>query len=55
MSDNLKEKISIRLTQKYLKLLDDLIKKGIYNNRNEAIRDGVRLLFEKHGVQLASK
>ena len=35
-----------------MQLLDQLIKEGVYNSRNEAIRDGLRLLFEHHGLKV---
>ena len=49
MSDDSKrERITIRLTKRYLDLLNMLIEKGVYNSRNEAIRDALRLLFKYH-------
>ncbi|MFH0748407.1 MAG: ribbon-helix-helix domain-containing protein [Candidatus Bathyarchaeota archaeon] len=47
-----RERITIRLTKRYMKLLDELIEKGAYNSRNEAIRDALRLLFERHGLRV---
>ena len=36
--------IQIRLTPKQIKELDNLIDKGVYPNRSEAVRDSVRKL-----------
>jgi len=52
MSDDFKERITIRVTKRYMKILNKLVKDGIYNSRNEAIRDALRLLFEKLGIEL---
>ncbi|MFH0949453.1 MAG: ribbon-helix-helix domain-containing protein [Candidatus Aenigmatarchaeota archaeon] len=38
------ETVQIRLTEKHLKAIDVLVKKGIYPNRSEAVRDAVRKL-----------
>ena len=40
------ETVQIRLTEKQLKNLDVLVKKGTYPNRSEAVRDAVRKLVE---------
>ena len=50
-----RERITIRLTKRYMQLLNELIDKGIYNSRNEAIRDALRLLFERHGLKLTKR
>ena len=47
-----KERITFRLTQRYMDILDELVRQGIYNSRNEAIRAGLRVLFEKHGIKV---
>ena len=47
-----KERITIRLTKKYMDLLDKLVDKGAYTSKNEAIRAALRLLFEKHDLNL---
>jgi len=41
------ETVQIRLTEKQIKSIDLLIKKGIYPNRSEAIRDAVRKLMHE--------
>jgi len=55
MSAKMRERITIRLTLKYLQLLDKLVEDGVYNSRNEAIRDGLRLLFEHYGYKMQGK
>jgi len=45
-----RERITIRLTKRYMQLLNELIERGVYNSRNEAIRDALRLLFGHHGL-----
>lgn len=47
-----RERITIRLTQRYLQLLEELVKRGVYNSRNEAVRAALRLLFEHHGLRV---
>jgi Arc/MetJ-type ribon-helix-helix transcriptional regulator len=50
---NKRERITIRLTKRYLDLLNTLIDKGVYNSRNEAIRDALRILYEYHGLKVS--
>jgi len=38
------ETVQIRLTEKQIKVVDVLVRKGVYPNRSEAIRDAVRKL-----------
>lgn len=38
------ETVQIRLTEKQIKTIDVFVKKGMYPNRSEAIRDAVRKL-----------
>jgi Arc/MetJ-type ribon-helix-helix transcriptional regulator len=38
------ETVQIRLTEKQIRIVDTLIRKGVYPNRSEAIRDAVRKL-----------
>jgi Arc/MetJ-type ribon-helix-helix transcriptional regulator len=51
--DNKRERITIRLTKRYLELLNMLIDKGVYNSRNEAIRDALRIMYEYHGLKVS--
>ena len=50
---NKRERITIRLTKRYLDLLNLLIEKGVYNSRNEAIRDALRIMYEFHGLKVS--
>ena len=50
---NKRERITIRLTKRYLDLLNMLIEKGVYNSRNEAIRDALRIIYEYHGLKVS--
>lgn len=38
------QSLQIRLTPELLKRVDNMVKTGMYSNRNEAIRDAVRRL-----------
>ncbi|HMK94665.1 MAG TPA: ribbon-helix-helix domain-containing protein [Candidatus Limnocylindrales bacterium] len=51
--ENKRERITIRLTKRYLSLLNMLIEKGVYNSRNEAIRDALRIMYEYHGLKVS--
>jgi hypothetical protein len=54
MSDgNKRERITIRLTKRYLDLLNQLIDRGVYNSRNEAIRDALRIMYDYHGLKVS--
>lgn len=44
------ESVQIRLTHQLIGGIDGLVKKGIYANRNEAIRDAVRRLTFEYGA-----
>lgn len=50
---NTRERITIRLTKRYLDLLNMLIERGVYNRRNEAIRDALRIMYEYHGLKVS--
>lgn len=41
------ETVQIRLTDKQIKNIEVLVKKGVYPNRSEAVRDAVRRLVEE--------
>jgi len=41
------ETVQIRLTEKQIKNIEILVKKGIYPNRSEAVRDAVRRLVDE--------
>ena len=38
------ETVQIRLTEKQIRVIDVLVRKGVYPNRSEAVRDAVRKL-----------
>lgn len=40
------ETVQIRLTDKQIKNIDVLVRKGVYPNRSEAVRDAVRKLVD---------
>ncbi|MDP1695306.1 MAG: ribbon-helix-helix domain-containing protein [archaeon] len=42
--------VQIRISDGLVKLIDNLVKKGIYSNRSEAIRDAVRSFVWKKEV-----
>ncbi len=42
MGDDGLETITVRLPDEVLRLLDGLVRKGLYSNRSEAIREFVR-------------
>lgn len=41
------ETVQIRLTEKQIKNIEVLVRKGVYPNRSEAVRDAVRRLVEE--------
>ncbi|MFA4820153.1 MAG: ribbon-helix-helix domain-containing protein [Candidatus Aenigmatarchaeota archaeon] len=41
------ETVQIRLTEKQIRNIEVLVKKGVYPNRSEAVRDAVRKLVEE--------
>ena len=47
-------RLTIRLTKKYVDLLNLLIEKGAYNSRSEAIRAALRILYERHGLDVSA-
>ena len=44
------ETVQIRLTDKQIRSIDSLVKKGVYPNRSEAVRDAVRKLVSDSGA-----
>ena len=43
--------VQIRLTEKQLRTIDHLVRKGVYPNRSEAVRDAVRSLVHENNVK----
>ena len=41
------ETVQIRLTEKQIRNIENLVKKGVYPNRSEAVRDAVRKLVDE--------
>jgi len=41
------ETVQIRLTEKQIRNIDVLVKKGVYPNRSETVRDAVRKLVNE--------
>ena len=53
MNDNkLNERICIRVTKRYVDLLDELVVKGVYKSRVDAIRDALTILYEYHKLDV---
>ncbi|GAI76992.1 unnamed protein product [marine sediment metagenome] len=49
------KRYTITLRGVYSELLEDMVEKGVYMEYQDAIRQALRLLFEKHGVDLYVK
>jgi len=47
-----KQSLTIRLSDAYLKLMDKLIERGVYGSKSEIVREALRLLFEKYGFKI---
>ena len=45
-----KTRISVTLTRPYLDALDHLVAEGVYLSRGEAVLEGLRILFRRHGL-----
>ena len=43
------KQIDFKIPESYLKSLDDLVEKGFYANRAEAMRTAIMDLLKKHG------
>ncbi len=49
--ENDKKRYSVTLTTAYIEALDRLVEMGIYLDYQTAIRDGLRQLFQYHGIE----
>lgn len=49
------KRYSVTLRGVYTTILEDLVEQGVYHESQDAIRAGLRLLFEKHGVELYTR
>ncbi|GAI63535.1 unnamed protein product [marine sediment metagenome] len=45
-----KRRVSLTLTQPYVEGLDALVEKGLFTERQDAIREFIRDGFTKHGI-----
>jgi len=45
-----RERVSLTLTKPYTEALELLVKKGIYIERQPAVRAAIRLLMRRHGI-----
>ena len=44
--------VTVKLPRRMLRALDELVRAGVYPNRSEAIRDGIRLILRRHLYEL---
>jgi len=42
--------VTFKVPESMLKKLDDLVEKGLFTNRSEAIRHAIRLLLQQQGL-----
>ncbi len=48
-------RISVTMTDQYVKSLEGLVENGTYLNTGEAIRAGIRLVFKQHNLEIMSR
>jgi len=46
------KRYSLTLRGVYSEYIEALVEQGVYHEPQDAIRSGLRLLFEKHGIKL---
>ncbi len=51
-ADSKRKRYSITLTKYYEEKLNELVDKGIYLNLGNVVREGLRLVIEKHKADL---
>jgi len=51
LTDIVKKRISVTLTGSYIERLDILVEKGFYMDHQDALRDGLKRLFQHHGME----
>lgn len=51
-SGKMQETLGIRISSRYVKAIDELIKKGVYASRGEIVREGLRKIFIENGIKL---
>jgi predicted nucleotidyltransferase len=47
--------ISLRIENKLIEKIDLMVKKGIYNDRSDLIREAIQLLVDGHGNKISDK
>ena len=50
-----KKRVGITLTKPYVDRLDRLVKKGLYLDHQDVIREALRQLFTDHGIPIVLK
>lgn len=48
----MKQPLTVRLSDAYIDIMEQLIEKGVYGSKSEIVREALRLLFEKYGVKI---
>ncbi len=46
-----KKRLTLTLTEPFVKALDELVEEGIYLEPQDAIRDALRILFRLQGIE----
>jgi len=46
-----KTRVSVTMTELYVNALDNLVEKGLYLNRGEAVLEALRILFRSYGIE----
>ena len=50
-----KIRLSVTLTIQHMDALKELVNKGAYLDKGEAVRAGIRLVFKQHNLKIMSK
>ena len=45
-----KQRISVTMTQAYVEVLERLVEEGLYLNRGQIVREGLRYVFRGYGL-----
>lgn len=46
-----KQRVSVTMTQAYVEKLDGLVEEGLYLNRGQIVREGLRYVFRGYGLE----
>lgn len=46
------DRITVRVPPNLIAALDEIVERGIYTTRSEAVRDALRMLLERNGVRV---